>query len=216
MFQFSGFTSIWLCIHHTVLEYCSSGFPHSEIHESMDICSSSWLIAACHVLLRLLMPRHSSYALISLTSSQVSLLVTLILKRSLVLLEFLINYMSKSCKVLDTNVSFNTFLLPFFYLKKPLLFLLTSSLYSVFKHRFKHSWCLKSKQCEKAFRWIFWFNRPIGTLETSLSLQSRTPTFTFVNLMTLCNYSLWLFRFSLERRWSSRTFRYGYLVTTSP
>ena len=28
--------------------------------------------------------------------------------------------------------------------------------------------------------------------------------------------SLWLYRFSLERRWSSRTFRYGYLVTTSP
>ena len=54
-------------IHYAVMEYCSTGFPHSEIHESMDICSSSWLIAACHVLLRLLMPRHSSYALSSLT-----------------------------------------------------------------------------------------------------------------------------------------------------
>ena len=32
-----------------------------------DICSSPWLFAACHVLLRLLMPRHSPYALISLT-----------------------------------------------------------------------------------------------------------------------------------------------------
>ena len=32
-----------------------------------DICSSPWLIAACHVLLRLLMPRHSPCALISLT-----------------------------------------------------------------------------------------------------------------------------------------------------
>ena len=32
-----------------------------------DICSSSWLFAAYHVLLRLLMPRHSPYALISLT-----------------------------------------------------------------------------------------------------------------------------------------------------
>ena len=33
------------------------------------MCSSPWLIAACHVLLRLLMPRHSPCALISLTSS---------------------------------------------------------------------------------------------------------------------------------------------------
>ena len=88
-------------IHHTVLEYCSSGFPHSEIHGSMDICSSPWLIAACHVLLRLLMPRHSSYALISLTSSQVSLLVTLIfqtISRSPWVSSFF-HYVSKSCKV---------------------------------------------------------------------------------------------------------------------
>ena len=60
-------TSIWLCIHHTVLRYCLSGFPHSEIPVSMDICSYSGLIAACHVLLRLLMPSHSPYALYSLT-----------------------------------------------------------------------------------------------------------------------------------------------------
>ena len=31
------------------------------------MCGSPWLIAACHVLLRLLMPRHSPCALISLT-----------------------------------------------------------------------------------------------------------------------------------------------------
>ena len=33
----------------------------------MDICSYPQLIAACHVLRRLLMPSHSPYALISLT-----------------------------------------------------------------------------------------------------------------------------------------------------
>ena len=33
----------------------------------MDICSSPWLLAACHVLLRLLMPRHSPCALSCLT-----------------------------------------------------------------------------------------------------------------------------------------------------
>ena len=25
---------VWLCIHHTLTEYCSAGFPHSEIHGS--------------------------------------------------------------------------------------------------------------------------------------------------------------------------------------
>ena len=41
-------------------------FPHSEICGSKDICSSPQLIAACHVLLRLPVPRHSPCALISL------------------------------------------------------------------------------------------------------------------------------------------------------
>ena len=41
-------------------------FPHSEICGSMDICSSPQLIAACHVLHRLPVPRHSPCALISL------------------------------------------------------------------------------------------------------------------------------------------------------
>ena len=56
-----------------ILQYCCSGFPHSDICVSMDICSSTQLFAACHVLLRLLMPRHSSYALLRLTSSELSL-----------------------------------------------------------------------------------------------------------------------------------------------
>ena len=43
------------------------GFPHSEISGSKLICSSPKLIAAYHVLHRLLMPRHSPCALISLT-----------------------------------------------------------------------------------------------------------------------------------------------------
>ena len=41
------------------------GFPHSEICGSRLICSSPQLIAACHVLLRRLVPRHPPYALIS-------------------------------------------------------------------------------------------------------------------------------------------------------
>jgi hypothetical protein len=44
-----------------------SGFPHSEIPGSKPACGSPGLIAACHVLHRLLAPRHSPYALSSLT-----------------------------------------------------------------------------------------------------------------------------------------------------
>ena len=45
-----------------------AGFPHSDICGSMAICASPQLFAACHVLHRLLVPRHSPYALSSLTS----------------------------------------------------------------------------------------------------------------------------------------------------
>ena len=44
-----------------------SGFPHSEIPGSKLVCSSPRLIAAYRVLHRLLAPRHSPYALSSLT-----------------------------------------------------------------------------------------------------------------------------------------------------
>ena len=42
------------------------GLSHSEIHGSTLACSSPWLIATCYVLLRLLAPRHSPFALSSL------------------------------------------------------------------------------------------------------------------------------------------------------
>ena len=60
------------------------GFPHSEIPGSKLICSSPRLIAACHVLLRLLMPRHSLYALVRLNFLYLSIAVLLFLE----LLEF--------------------------------------------------------------------------------------------------------------------------------
>ena len=59
--------SVWLWIHHTVTEVFSAGFPHSEIHGSKVICTYPWLIAAYHVFLRLLVPRHPPCALFSLT-----------------------------------------------------------------------------------------------------------------------------------------------------
>ena len=55
-----------LCIYRTIISSSNMWFPNSEIHGSKLIYSSPWLIAVSHVLLRLLMPRHSPYALYSL------------------------------------------------------------------------------------------------------------------------------------------------------
>ena len=67
MFQFRRFPSYAYLIQRRMTAYCAAGLPHSDIPGSMDICSSPRLFAACHVLLRLLMPRHSPCALSSLT-----------------------------------------------------------------------------------------------------------------------------------------------------
>ena len=55
-----------LCVQSMFRGSSPRGFPHSEICGSMLICSSPQLIAACHVLRRLPMPRHSPYALLCL------------------------------------------------------------------------------------------------------------------------------------------------------
>ena len=78
MFQFPGFTSPDLCIQsgipypphsnhdHSQLERNGEGgFPHSEIAGSKSAHNSPTLIAACHVLHRLYMPRHPPNALTS-------------------------------------------------------------------------------------------------------------------------------------------------------
>ena len=64
MFQFRRFPTYTYLIQHTLP---CGGFPHSEISGSQLICSSPKLIAAYHVLHRLLMPRHSPCALLCLT-----------------------------------------------------------------------------------------------------------------------------------------------------
>ena len=70
MFQFRRFPTYTYLIQCTLHGYCPCGFPHSEIPGSMDICSSPRLIAACRVLLRLSVPRHSPCALYSLTNQK--------------------------------------------------------------------------------------------------------------------------------------------------
>ena len=81
---------VWLWIHHTTTEVFSARFPHSEICGSMDICSSPQLIAACHVFLRLLVPRHPPCALYSLTIMLPSLLR--LLRSHIALCEWLVIY----------------------------------------------------------------------------------------------------------------------------
>src|SRR5688500_8468030 len=58
-----------------------SGFPHSEIPGSKPACGSPRLIAACHVLHRLLAPRHSPYALSSLTKCSLHLTACDVVKK---------------------------------------------------------------------------------------------------------------------------------------
>ena len=82
MFQFRAFPSYAYLIQRTIRRYCLRGFPHSEISGSTDICSSPKLIAACHVLRRLLMPRHSPCALYSLTLRDILVLLLELCRQS--------------------------------------------------------------------------------------------------------------------------------------
>jgi hypothetical protein len=67
MVHFPGLARTRLWIQRAVIWFYQKGFPHSEISGSRPVCGSPKLIAAYHVLLRLLAPRHPPYALSSLT-----------------------------------------------------------------------------------------------------------------------------------------------------
>jgi hypothetical protein len=67
MVHFPEFARTRLCIQRAVRRFCRRGFPHSEISGSTPVCGSPKLIAACHVLHRLFLPRHPPCALSSLT-----------------------------------------------------------------------------------------------------------------------------------------------------
>jgi hypothetical protein len=66
MVHFPGLAHTRLCIQRAVTRVHLAGFLHSEIPGSKPACGSPRLIAACHVLHRLLAPRHPPYALSSL------------------------------------------------------------------------------------------------------------------------------------------------------
>ena len=68
MVHFPEFARTRLCIYRAVIPFYGIGFPHSVIPGSMPACGSPRLIAACHDLHRLLLPRHPPCALSSLTT----------------------------------------------------------------------------------------------------------------------------------------------------
>ena len=116
------FHTLW--IHAWILEVCSSRFPHSEISGSMAVCASPKLIAAYHVFHRLLVPRHSPYALSCLTSHNVFTL-------------FFRNFIAISLECFVVAIQrFVTFVTSFFENRKLIFSRLTLFLlylYSVFK-----------------------------------------------------------------------------------
>ena len=66
MVHFPELAHTGLCIQPAVAGVHPAGFPHSDIPGSKPACGSPRLFAACHVLHRLLAPRHPPYALSSL------------------------------------------------------------------------------------------------------------------------------------------------------
>ena len=75
-FSSPGYPLIGYVFTYGYLSITLSAFPHSEICGLSDICSCPQLIAACHVLLRLPVPRHPPYALSHLTSCSLFFLYT--------------------------------------------------------------------------------------------------------------------------------------------
>src|ERR1700744_444821 len=58
---------------YSVNDTLAGGLPHSDIHGSTPARGSPWLFAACHVLHRLLVPRHPPNALLILDTALVKL-----------------------------------------------------------------------------------------------------------------------------------------------
>ena len=82
-----------------------SEFPHSDICGSADICSSPQLFAACHVLLRLPVPRHPPYALSFLTFFAIYAHIYGLLVFSVEIVDSPLLIFSLSCNLFDCGIS---------------------------------------------------------------------------------------------------------------
>ena len=103
-------------------------FPHSEICGSKLICSSPQLIAACHVLHRLPMPRHSPYALLRLNYLYVSPRINITVLISLELLCFILCSLKTFLRAFMAKL----FVLPFKFRQKNLISILSIFSFSLY------------------------------------------------------------------------------------
>ena len=154
MFQFRRFPTYDYLIHHTLIRYCRTGFPHSEISGSKLMCSSPKLIAAYHVLHRLLMPRHSPCALLRLTF----------------LIAWFSNYASSIKEVLLANCNYPKIILYCCLLIISSSFSVQFSRYNRVlsdssKHHMSSIWCLHQSKKEAGPEWA---------RTTDLTIISRT------------------------------------------
>ena len=197
MFQFPGFPTYDYLIHHTFTGSSPAWFPNSDIRGSSLICSYPRLFAACHVLLRLLMPRHSPYALFSLNLPCVNrrfFLASCIEKASLFRLRI----------SASTKLSLPRFL-------KDLIVPLTWVRVSANSANLSISFFLSVSFASLfGFQWTVILTKR-DERRVILVVKKR---FRFFPSIFRCRTYLSKITFSLERRWSNRTFRYGYLVTT--
>ena len=92
MFQFRRFPPIDYVFIYRFHILSMEGFPIRKSADITAICASPQLIAACHVLRRLPMPRHSPCALISLNSFFISFLIWCMSFANRLFLLVVINY----------------------------------------------------------------------------------------------------------------------------
>ena len=120
-----------------------------------------------------------------------------------------------------SDTTFVTFENRKFLFSRLTLFLLY--LYSVFKVQVVLKvWSFKTEQWISftTLRWKMFTKKPFVQLRCTHVFAPQTrlkiPRCILQAVCTAKSQSVFSPLFSIERRWSSRTFRYGYLVTTSP
>ena len=192
MFQFPGLPWYTYGFSIPCIDITLCGFSHSDIHESLPACGSSWLFAAYRVLLRLLVPRHPPYALIRLTFFYIISDADLFIYPQLNNAN-LFNWALKYFYFLFTHISSLVKKLSVQFARLKLFYLLQ-----------KNSSIIHCAVFKEPFEFTFFLQKAPSKLNSWTSTHSP-------NVRCFCSYCC-----SLERRWSSRTFRYGYLVTTSP
>ena len=145
-----------------------AGFPHSDIHGSLDICSSPWLFAAYHVFHRLSVPRHPPCALSCLTflttnvASFVGSVLIFRLENLILIYEFI-------CIATDCYLWWNTFMFLITW-----LFFRTISSIDVYSHfdSMNQLWIIKKYLVSYLLYTVF----KVQYLAFCLSIMTRIPS----------------------------------------